>query len=97
MSGGAEDGLGGANRIGQALDVIEVAVDREAGASRGRQVVALHERLSAVMAGADGNPVAIEDLGEIVRVDAIDDKADDAGVFVGGLRAEPAEAADLPE
>ena len=79
------------------VDVVEVVVDREAGASRGRQVVALHERLRTVMAGADGDPMPIEDLGEVVRMDSVHDEADDAGMLVGRVRAEPAEAADLPE
>src|SRR6188472_3048932 len=97
ISGGAEDALRGADGIGQAVDVVEVVVNREAGTRRGRQVVPLHERLRAVMAGADSDPMPVQDLGEVVRMNAVHDEADDAGVLVGRFRAEPAQAADLPE
>ena len=45
-------------------------VDVEARAGGGREVEALVQRHRAVVAGADRHPGAIQDLGDVVRVDA---------------------------
>src|SRR5262245_20992271 len=97
ISGRAEDPLRGADAIGQTVDVVEVVVDREAGARRGRHVEPLHHRLRAVMAGADSDARAVEDLREVVRMDAIDDEADHPGMLVRRRRAEPVQALDRAE
>ena len=43
------------------------------------------------MAGSDGDAVAVEDLGDVVRVDAVHVEGDDAAALVAGRRAEDPE------
>src|SRR5262245_42265593 len=57
---------------GEALDVLVGRVDGEARAQRAPDAEPLHERLGAVVAGADGDAPLVEERGPVVRVDPID-------------------------
>ena len=70
-------------------------VDVERRAGRGREVEPLVERHRAVVAGADRDPVAVEDLGHVVRVDARQVERDDAAAQVRVERAVQLDARDL--
>ena len=83
----AEDALHAAQAGRQAVEVVAVAVDVEAGARRGRLAQALVERLRAVVAGADGDRLAVEERGHVVRVDVRQVEGHDAGPLVRGARA----------
>ena len=67
---GAEDALHAAQAGRQAVDVVAAAVDVEGGAAGGRLAEPLVERLRAVVAGADGDRLAVEERGHVVGVDA---------------------------
>src|SRR6187455_2485833 len=86
--GRAKEALSRTDAIGQALDVLGIVVDVEAGPRRRRQVVTLHEGLRAVVAGPNRDPLLIQDGRDVVWMDAIDDEADDAGMLVGAARPE---------
>ena len=58
-------------------------------------VEAHHQRLRAVMAGADGDPLFIEDRADVVRVNAFEHEGDDAGLFRRG--ADDAQAVDFEQ
>src|SRR5688572_22741531 len=57
---------------GKALDVSLRGVDREAGPQRAADAEPRHERLGAVVPGADGDAPLIEQRRPVVRVDALD-------------------------
>src|SRR4029079_10081699 len=54
----------------QLVDVVGRRVDAEAGPGRRGQIEPLVERHRAVMAGPHRDAVAVEDLGDLVRMDA---------------------------
>ena len=56
-----------------------------------------HQRLGAVVAGADADAVAAEDLGDVVRVDAVERERDDAAATLGVGGAVDGEPLDLAE
>ena len=72
---------------GQAVDVVAAAVDAEGGAAGGRQAEALVQRLGAVVAGADGHRLAVEQRGDVVGVGLRQREGDDAGPLGGRARA----------
>ena len=53
---------------------------------------AAHQRLGAMVAGADGNALAVQQRGDVVSVDAVHGEGDDAAPVLGG--AENAQALD---
>src|SRR6516225_6619617 len=63
---------------GERVDVVAAVIEIDAGTGRGRDVEALHQRLRAVMPRADGDALRVKDLGDVVRVDALDVEAEDA-------------------
>ena len=69
--------------VGQAVDVVAVGVDVEAGARRGRLAEPLVERLRAVVAGADRDRLAVEQRGHVVGMGVRQVEGDDAGALVG--------------
>ena len=73
--------------LDQAVDLLAGGVDAEAGAGRGGDAEALHQRLGAVVAGADGDAVAVEDLGDVVGVDALELEGDGAAAVVAARAA----------
>ena len=73
--------------LDQAVDLLAGRVDAEAGAGGGGDAEPLHQRLGAVVAGADRDAVAVEDLGDVVGVDALElegDRAERARRRAGG-------------
>ena len=55
--------------VDQAVDLLGDRVEVEARARRRGDAEARHQRLRAVVAGADGDALPVEDLGDVVRVD----------------------------
>src|SRR5688500_18437778 len=96
-SGGAEDALRGADGIGQASDIVEVVVHVEAAAGRGRKVVAVHHRLGAMVDGAHGEAVLVQDRRHVARMNAVEDEAEHAGVLVRRMGPEQPKTVDLAE
>ena len=62
-----------------------------------RHAEAAHQRLRAVVAGAHADVLAVEELGDVVRVHAVDLEGDHAAARVGVGRAETRDAGDLGE
>src|ERR1051325_10832836 len=56
-------------RRDEGIDVVDVVIDVERRARGRRNAKAPHQRLRAVMPGADADAVAIQNRGEIVRMD----------------------------
>src|SRR5205823_11796340 len=80
----------------QPLHVLRQRVEVEARARRRRNTETGHQRLCAVVAGADGNALPVEDLRDVVRVHVLELEADDARSAVCGW-PEDADARDLGE
>ena len=70
-------------------------VDVEAGPGRGREVEPLVERHRAVVAGADRDADAVQDLGHVVRVDAGQVERHDAAAQVRVERPVQLDVRDL--
>src|SRR5690348_2273464 len=64
-----EDGAGMVQGDREGVYLGAGGVNVEAGAGRGGQLVVLHERLGAVVASADADAFAVQQGGEVVRVD----------------------------
>ena len=90
-----EDPAGVVQALDQPVDLLGRRVDAEAGAGRRGDAEAVHQRLRAVVAGADGDAVAVEDLGDVVGVDALELERDRADALGAAGRAEDAQAGDL--
>src|SRR4051812_6644307 len=73
---------------GEPVDVLGRVVEVEARAVRGGDAELAHQRLAAVVAGADADAVEVEELRDVVRVDPLNVEADDAGAPVGGRAVE---------
>ena len=67
----------------------------ERGARGGAHAEAAHQRLGAVVAGADADRLAVAELGDVVRVDALDRERDDPAAAVEVGRPEERDAVDL--
>ena len=67
-----------ADRLGQRVDIALVVIDPEGGARRRREIELVHQRLGAVVAGAHGDIVLIQEAGDVVRMNAVDGKGQDA-------------------
>src|SRR3954471_10993401 len=64
-----EDIAGTVERIGQSVDIVFVVVQIEAGAGGGVDAEQAHQRLGAVVTGAQADVALIKHLRQIVRVD----------------------------
>src|SRR5687767_10538302 len=74
----AEDVRRALERIGQRVDVVAIVVDVEAGTGRGGRTEQAHQRLGAVVAGADAHVALVEDLADVVGVEVAEREAHDA-------------------
>src|SRR4051812_19384872 len=83
----SEELLGRANSVGQGVDVVVAGVHVEGRAGRGRNAVAPHHRPGAMVPHADGDPVVVEHLAHVVRVDALDGERDGTAAGHGVGRA----------
>src|ERR1043166_3918876 len=82
------------HRRGEAFDLFPRVVEGEGGARGGRHAEVLHDGLRAVVAGADGDALPVEDCAHVVRVNVVNDEgqyarllarvADDADALDGG-------------
>src|SRR5215469_4991550 len=70
--------LGSADGCRKTVDLFRDRVEIKARAARGRDAELAHQRLAAVVAGADRDPLEVEDLRHVVRVDALDVEHHDA-------------------
>src|SRR5439155_16189568 len=75
--------------LDEPVDLPGEAVEVEARAVRGRDAELGHQRLAAVVAGADRDAVHVQHLRHVVRVDALEVEGDDPGA---ALRRRPVEA-----
>src|SRR4051812_49935890 len=69
--------------VDESIDLVAHRVEVEAGAVRGRDPELLHQRLAAMVAGADRHALPVQDLRDVVRVNALDVERDDPGAPVG--------------
>ncbi len=67
----------------QEIDFGGRVVEVEAGAGAGGDSEAVVEGPGAVVAGADGDALLVEQLGDVVRVWLVEREADEAGAVVG--------------
>ena len=65
------------------VDVLVGVVHGERRARGRRHAEAAHQRLGAVVAGAHAHALAAEDLGHVVRVDAVEREGDERAALVG--------------
>src|SRR6267378_8328131 len=80
----AEQLSGFTHRGNERVDVVHVVVDVERCARCRRHAEPPHQRLRAVMPGADADAVAVEDRGEVVGMDVAVREWHDAGTMVLG-------------
>src|SRR5678816_1657786 len=73
-----EDGARALERLSQRVDLGGGRVDVEAGASRSDQPQALMQRLRAVVSGAHGDGIAIQQRGQIMGMNLAEREADRA-------------------
>src|SRR5437763_378748 len=66
------------------VDFAESVVEGERSAGGGGYVEEIHHGLGAVMAGADGNALAVEQRADIVRVYAFHDEGENARLLARG-------------
>src|SRR3954465_4250863 len=71
-----EDIAGTVERIGQSVDIVFVVVQIEAGAGGGVDAEQAHQRLGAVMTGAQADVALVEHLRKIVRGDVAEAEAE---------------------
>ena len=69
---------GAVERIGQRVDVVAVVVQVEAGPRRGGDAEHPHQRLGAVVAGADAHVALVEHLADVVGVEVAEGEAEHA-------------------
>src|SRR6185503_21268016 len=81
----SEDSLRLLERIHEAVDLLRCVVDGERGARGAGHSETAHQRLRAVMARPDCDAAAVADLGEVVRVNAVEREAHKAAA-VGRVR-----------
>src|SRR5438128_2790573 len=65
--------------LDEAVDLLGDRVEVEARPVRGGDAEPGHQRLTAVVPGADRDALPVEDLGDVVRMDALDVERDDPG------------------
>src|SRR5439155_21215580 len=85
--------------VDELVDLLAHRVEVEACTIRGRDAELLHQRLAAVMAFADRYALHVENLGDIVRMDALDVERHDARTSVRRrpVQREPVELAEAAE
>src|SRR5450759_1930437 len=71
-----EETLGGRERLDERVDVGFVVVDVERRSGGGGNAEDAHQGLRAVMPGPDADPVLVDDLGDVVGVDALEQERD---------------------
>src|SRR5215210_2643473 len=91
-----EDLFCGVETADETVDLLGERVQIDAGPRRCRYPEALHERLRAVVTGADGNALVSKDLRDIVRVHASEFEGDDPAAALE-RRAEDRQALDLAQ
>src|SRR4051794_770090 len=79
----------------QPVDVVGSAVDVHRRAGGRRDPVAQAGRSRAVMPDAHGNAALVEQLTDVVRVDALQGERDGAAAVFTGRRADDAQSVDL--
>src|SRR5262249_21877105 len=79
----------------QGVDLLARVVEGKGCAGGGWDAEAFHERLCAVMAGADGDALFVQDRADIVRMNAVEDEGDSPGALLG--RADQANARNRGE
>ena len=67
----------------EVVDFLALVVEGQRHARGAGHAHALHGGLRAVVAGADGDAVAVEDGAEVVRVDAVEHEGDGGGALLG--------------
>src|SRR4051794_4993689 len=92
-----EDSPDVVERLHQPVDLLARVVDGEARPGGRRHPEPIHQDLRAVVAGANADRVAVEDLGDVVAVNALELEGDDAGAVVPERWPEDAQARDLAE
>ena len=80
----------------QEVDFGGGVVEVETGPGTGRDSEAVVEGPSAMVAGADGDALQVEELGDVVRVRLVERKADEASAVIR-VGAEDVETVDLTE
>src|SRR6266511_4777160 len=75
--------------LDEAVDLLGDRVEVEARPVRGGDAESGHQRLAAVVSGADRDALPVEDLRDVVRMDALEVEGDDPGA---PLRWRPKEA-----
>ena len=81
--------------VDERVDVGGLVVDADARARGRADAEAAHQRLRAVVAGADADAVAVDQLGDVVRVDALDREGGEPAAPLGLGRADDAQAGHL--
>ena len=81
-----EDVLDLLEGLAEAVDLVQGVVEVEAGPARGRKPIAPVQRHGTVVPGADGDAVAVQQLGHVVGVDPVERETDDARLV---LRCRP--------
>ena len=71
-----------ADGLAQSVNFRRCVIEIEAGTARGSYAKSLMQRHSTMVSCANGDPVAIEQLSDVVRVNPLNDKTDDAGFVI---------------
>ena len=79
-----EELLGARERVDEGVGVGFVVVDVERGAGRGGHAEHLHERLGAVVARPHADGLLVDDLRDVVGVDAVEQERDRAAAHARG-------------
>ena len=79
----------------EGVDVFAGVVEGEGWADGAFGAEATEDWLSAVVAGADGDALAVECCADVLGAESVEDEREDAGFFAGG--ADEAEAGDAQE
>jgi MFS family permease len=98
MQGGSvqlQDATDRVQSIDQPVHVRERVVHRERRPRRRRYAELAHQRLRAVMAGADADAIATEDLTDVVRMGALEREGDERPAIRGSERAVHEQSRDL--
>src|ERR1700694_1670764 len=83
-----EDFAGLVQTVDEAVDLVLERVEVEAGSVRRRHSELLHQRLAAVVPGADGDALHVENLRHLVGMDVAEIEGDDARAPLSGRPVE---------
>ena len=75
--------------VDESVDLLGERVEVEARSGRGCHAEVIHDRLGAVVAGAHGDALAVEDLSDVVGMDTLDLEGDDPATPLGGWPEDP--------